>query len=204
MIELHTWTTPNGYKPLILLEELGVPHRIHSVNLQQNAQQAPEYLKLNPNGKIPALIDRPDNGAPEVKVFESGAILVYLAEKHGRFLAASGQARADAFAWLMFQMSAVGPIFGQWGHFTQARREDDYALQRFTKEGERILGVLDARLKEAEFLAGEYSIADVATYPWASALPRYGKSFDAYPSVARWVAAVGERPAVKRAMAWRP
>jgi GST-like protein len=203
MIDLHTWTTPNGFKPIIMLEETGLPHRITPVDLTKNQQNSPEHLKLNPNGKIPALIDTLDDGK-SVHVFESGAMLVYLAEKSGAFLPREGQARADALAWLMFQMSAVGPMLGQWGHFRGAKREDTYALDRYAAESERVLGVLDKRLGEVDHLAGEYSIADIATFPWVAALPRFGKSLDAFPHLARWVAAVGARPAVARAMAWKP
>jgi GST-like protein len=203
MIDLHTWTTPNGFKPIILLEELGIPHRVTPVDLSKGQQREPAHLKINPNGKIPALIDARDDGTT-VTVFESGAILVYLAEKTGRFLARDGQARADALAWLMFQMSAVGPMLGQWKHFADAKREDRYPVERFEKEVERILGVLETRLGEAEFLAGDYSIADMATYPWVAGATRFGVSLDAYPHVKRWVDRVGARPAVARAMAWKP
>ena len=202
MIDLHTWTTPNGFKPIILLEELGVPYRVTPVDLTKNQQNEPAHLKLNPNGKIPAVID--GEGADGVHVFESGAILIYLAEKHGRFLAKAGQGRADALAWLMFQMSAVGPMMGQWGHFRGAKRDDAYPLDRYEKETRRVLGVLDTQLGAGEFLAGEYSIADVATYPWVSAAPRFGLTLEAWPHLQRWVDAVGARPAVARAMAWKP
>jgi len=202
MIDLHTWTTPNGFKPLILLEELGVPYRVTAVDLTKNQQSEPAHLKLNPNGKIPAILD--GDGGETAHVFESGAILIYLAEKYGRFLAKGGQARSDALAWLMFQMSAVGPMMGQWGHFRGAKRDDTYPLERYEKETQRVLGVLDTRLGAGEFLAGEYSVADIATYPWVSAAPRFGLTLEAWPHLQRWVMVVGARPAVARAMAWKP
>jgi GST-like protein len=201
MIELYTWTTPNGFKPLIMLEELGTPFRAISINIGSGAQHAAEYLRINPNGKIPALID------PEasVQVFESGAILIYLAEKAGKFLPSSGQPRAEVLEWLMFQMSAVGPMFGQLGHFRGAKREDTYALERFTNEVSRIAKVLEGRLADREHLAGDYSIADIATVPWANALPNYYKiDMAPYPNVTKWLERINARPAVKRALAWKP
>jgi GST-like protein len=202
-IELHTWTTPNGYKPVILLEELGAAYELRPVRIGAGEQKRPEYLKLNPNGRIPALVDR--RGGETVTVFESGAILIHLAERAGAFLAKGGQARADALAWLMFQMSAVGPMFGQLGYFSRAQGEQrsDAAIARFKAESERILGVLERRLGEAKFLAGEYSIADVATYPWTRNLGMLGASSEAYPNVARWIEEVGARPAVQKALAVR-
>jgi GSH-dependent disulfide-bond oxidoreductase len=199
-MHVFVWTTPNGYKPLILLEELGLPHTIVPVNLGQGEQHRPEFLALNPNGRIPALVDD-DAG---VRVFESGAILIYLAEKEGKLLPAAGQARASVMEWLMFQMSGVGPMIGQLGHFLTAKREDPYPLDRYRGEVERILGVLDGQLGKGDHLAGEYSIADIATYPWIAPLPRYGMPLDRWPNLVRWVGAVGARPAVQRAMAWKP
>ena len=203
MIELHTWTTPNGYKPLILLEELAVPYRVVAVDLSKNQQQTPAFLALNPNGKIPALLDMADD-AETVHVFESGAILIYLAEKFAQFLPTNGQARADTLTWLMLQMGGVGPMMGQWGHFLGAKREDAYALERYAQESKRILGVLDQRLATQPYLAGEYSIADMATYPWIAAAPRFGLTLEAWPNLERWCKAIAARPAVSRAMAWKP
>jgi GST-like protein len=200
-MDLYTWTTPNGFKPLIMLEEVGLPYKAIAVNLGKNEQHAPEYLRINPNGKIPALVDR-DAG---VQVFESGAILIYLAEKTGKLLPAAGQPRAEVIEWLMFQMSAVGPMFGRLGHFRGARRDDTYALERFTDEVTRITKVLEDRLVGREHLAGEYSIADIATVTWVSGLPTHFRMDMApYPNVSAWIERVTSRPAVKRALAWRP
>ena len=169
MIDLYTWTTPNGVKPIIMLEETGLPHRIVPVNIGKNEQFAPDFVRINPNSKIPAMVD------DGVRIFESGAILIHLAEKAGKFLPASGQARADVLGWLFFQVGSVGPMFGQLGHFRGAKREDPYPLERYQKEVERLAGVLDKRLGEAEYLGGEYSIADMATIGWARALGSYLK-----------------------------
>ena len=202
MIELYTWTTPNGYKPLIMLEETGLRYEIRPVDIGAGDQHKPEFTRINPNGKIPALVDRSATPEPEL-VFESGAILIYLAEKTGKLLPASGPARSQTLAWLMFQMGGVGPMLGQLGHFKVAAPEKiPYAIERYQKEVERIYKVLDGRLGEASYLAGDYSIADIATYPWiVSASERLGVSPDAFPNVARWVSAIRERPAVTRAYA---
>jgi len=203
MLDLYLWTTPNGYKPLILLEELGAPHTLHPVNLGKGEQHSPDFLRINPNGKIPALVD--GAGTPEqVFVFESGAILIYLAEKFGRFLPPSGQARANVLAWLMFQMGGVGPMFGQLAHFRGAKEKIDYAIDRYRNEAERLYGVLDKRLGESAYLAGEYSIADMATYPWANAFGFLGIEREKFPNVGRWLDEIAARPAVAKAMAYKP
>jgi len=200
MLDLYTWTTPNGYKPLILLEELGLQYNLHSINIGKGEQHAPEYLRINPNGKIPALVD--GAGTPEqVVIFESGAMLIYLAEKAGRLLPASGQARASTLSWLMFQMGGVGPMFGQLGYFLRAKERVAPAIERYRGEVERLYGVLDARLGEVPHLAGDYSIADVATYAWAGSFERLEIPRDKYPNVVRWLGDVGARPAVAKAMA---
>jgi GST-like protein len=200
MIDLYAWMTPNGYKPILLLEELGLEYRLHPINIGKGEQHTPEFLRVNPNGKIPALVD--EAGTPgEVVVFESGAILIHLAEKTGRFLPAAGQPRATALAWLMFQMGGVGPMFGQLGHFLMAKEKIEYAINRYRGEAERLYGVLDKRLGEAHYLAGEYGIADMATFPWANAFDRLGISREPFPNVIRWLDEVGARPAVKKAMA---
>ena len=199
MIDLYTWTTPNGVKPIIMLEETGLPHRIVPVNIGKDEQFAPEFVRINPNSKIPAMVD------DGVRIFESGAILIHLAEKAGKFLPASGQARADVLGWLFFQVGAVGPMFGQLGHFRGAKREDPYPLERYQKEVERLAGVLDKRLGEAEYLGGEYSIADMAMIGWARALGSYLKfDMSRWPNLSRWIDAVVARPAVHRAIAWKP
>ncbi|HSQ66921.1 MAG TPA: glutathione S-transferase N-terminal domain-containing protein [Polyangiaceae bacterium] len=203
MIELYTWTTPNGLKPHILLEEAGLPYRMHAVNLRKGEQKQPEFLRINPNGKIPALVD-PEGDGGEVRVFESGAMMIYLAEKTGQFLPRSGQARAEVLSWLMFQMGGVGPMMGQLAHFRDAKREDPYPLERYSNEVLRLAKVLDDRLAVVPFMAGDYSIADMATFPWIRRLSALGVDTAPYPHIARWVAAQEERPAVKRALAWKP
>jgi GSH-dependent disulfide-bond oxidoreductase len=200
MIDLYLWTTPNGYKPLIMLEEVGAEYQMHSINIGKGEQFASDFLLINPNGKIPAIVDG-HGTAEEVVVFESGAILIYLAEKFGAFLPKSGQARATTLTWLMFQMGGVGPMFGQLGHFMNAKEKIEYAINRYRTETERIYGVLDKRLGEAPYLAGEYSIADMATYPWAKAIDRFNIPRERFPNVVRWMDEVGKRPAVEKAMA---
>ncbi|MBI3768696.1 MAG: glutathione S-transferase N-terminal domain-containing protein [Deltaproteobacteria bacterium] len=201
MIDLYTWTTPNGYKVSIMLEELGLPYAVHPVNLGADEQHRPEFLALNPNGKIPAIVD-PDGPGGRLTVFESGAILMYLAEKTGRFLPREGAARARVLEWLMFQMSAVGPTFGNVYYFmAQAAEKVPYAIDRFVNETLRIVRVLDGELAHAEFLAGEYSIADVATYPWIAALlGAFSDRVGDAPHLRRWAAALGARPPVQRGM----
>lgn len=201
MIELYTWTTPNGVKPLIMLEETGLPYHVTPIDIGKGAQHAPDYVRINPNAKIPAMVDE------GVRIFESGAILIHLAEKSGgKLLPSSGQERADVLGWLFFQIGSVGPMFGQLGHFRGAKREDTYALDRYTAEVERLAGIMDARLGEVEYLGGgEYSIADVATIGWARGLGGYYK-FDMtrWPNLQRWIDQVSARPAVHRALAWKP
>ncbi len=203
MIELYTWTTPNGRKPLILLEELGLPYEAHAIDIGAGEQHEPTFLAINPNGKIPALVDRLDDGS-HVQLFESGAVLIYLAEKCGRLLPSSGQARAETLSWLMFQVGGVGPMFGQLGHFRRLDARNEYALERYGDETKRLFSVLDQRLKEVPYLAGEYSIADIATYPWAKALEMFELPKDDYPHVVTWMETIGERAAVKKAEAWKP
>lgn len=199
MIDIYVWTTPNGRKPLILLEELGIPYEVHAVDLTKGAQKDPAFLAVNPNGKIPAAIF--DRGTDrEVRIFESGAILLYLADRERRFVAAEGQARADALSWLMFQMGGVGPMFGQLGHFAGREEKIHYAIERYRSESERLLGVLDGRLGSVPYLAGDYSIADMATYPWVAPIARFGFEPSHWPNVKKWIDRVGERPAVKKAM----
>jgi GST-like protein len=200
-LQLYTFATPNGWKASIMLEELGLPYEVKLVHLGHGEQKQPAFLAINPNGKIPALVDN-DAG---VTVFESGAILIYLAEKTGQLLAPSGHARASALEWLMFQMSAVGPNMGQLGYFARTAKEKlPLAIQRFTDEVVRIFEVLDKRLGEVEYLAGEYSIADISTYPWIAlgmVQLEANSPLPPLPNLRRWVLTVGERPAVKRGMA---
>ena len=201
MIDFYTWTTPNGRKISIMLEECGLAYTVHPVNISLQQQFAPDFLKISPNNKIPAIVDR-ETG---ISVFESGAILIYLAEKTGRFLAPKGEARAKAVEWLMWQMSGVGPIFGQFFHFAiMAKEKIPYAIDRFTGEAARLLKVLEEHLTEDRFMAGEYGIADMAAYPWLSAaLPAMRQAkpdLMKTPKIEAWLKAVGERPAVQRGM----
>ena len=197
---LYTAATPNGWKISIALEEMGLPYEVRVIDFATNEQKADWYVKLNPNGRIPTLVD--DGFA----MFESGAILIYLAEKTGKFLPRDVQARSRVIQWLMFQMASVGPMLGQAHHFRRYAPEKlEYAINRYTNEAKRIYGVIDKRLGEAKYLAGDYSIADIATYPWlvvgfpaikAAKADVVGEG----ASVARWLAAVGARPAVKKGM----
>lgn len=207
MLELHTWTTPNGYKISIMLEELGIPYKVVPINLQEEIQYGPEFTAINPNQKIPAIVD-PDVDGPPITIFESGAILIYLAEKYGGFLPKDPRGRAEVFQWLMYQMSHLGPITGQAGHFVNtAPKEIDhsYATGRFVGEALRIVGVLNARLADRDYLAGEYSIADIASYPWVVAAwqPFAAMMPDEVaklPNLERWMKEISQRPAVERGM----
>ncbi len=206
MIDFYTWTTPNGRKISVMLEECGLEYTVHPINLQNEEQFKPEFLAIAPNNKIPAIVDHDVPGGP-VSVFESGAILVHLAEKSGKFLASSGAGRAKTLEWLFWQMGGIGPIMGQAGHFTtQAPEQIPYAIDRFISESARLIKVLDTQLGKTEFMAGDYSIADMATYPWVvlgfelikSAKPDVIGEGE---NVARWIKAMGERPAVIKGMA---
>jgi len=201
MIDLYTWSTPNGHKAQIMLEETGLEYTLHPVNLSEGEQHASEYLAINPNGKIPAIIDHDGPGGESLPIFESGAILLYLAEKSGRFLTADPQPRWQVISWLMFQMGGVGPFLGQAGYFRNLAPEPiPAAIERFTREAERLFGVVDRRLGEAEFLAGEYSIADIACFPWMRVHQRLGIDVEDYPNVKRWLRTIDARPAVKRGL----
>ena len=204
MIDLYTWSTPNGRKISIMLEEVGLPYEVHPINIGQGDQFKPEFLAISPNNKIPAIVDR-DNG---YAIFESGAILIYLAEKTGKLLPTDAKARIDTLQWLMFQMGGVGPFFGQTHHFNRfAKEKIPYAIDRYVNEVKRLIGVLDKQLVGREFVAGAYSIADIAIYPWVRAVMERGLTgADAatYPQVTRWLAAIGARPAVERAYAIAP
>ena len=201
MIDLYTWTTPNGRKVSIMLEELGVPYSVHPINIGKGEQFAPEYVAINPNSKIPSLVDPDGPGGSPAVMMESGAILIYLADKTARLLASSGQERYAALQWLMFQMGGVGPIFGQVHHFLRAAKEPvPYAIERYTKETQRLYGVLNARLHGREYLAGDYSIADIATYPWVARYEWHKTNLADFPNVKRWFDAISARPAVQRGM----
>jgi GST-like protein len=202
MIELYTWKTPNGFKISIALEELGLVYQVHPVRIGAGEQFKPEFLAISPNNKIPAIVDTEGPGSRRLSVFESGAILIYLAEKTGRLLPKDPAGRVAALEWLMFQMASIGPMLGQAHHFrAYAPEKIPYAIDRYTNEARRLYGVLDRRLAQVEYLAGEYSIADIAIYPWLRAPDRQGVELGEYPHVARWRDAVAARPAVVRGLA---
>jgi GST-like protein len=202
VIELYTWTTPNGYKASIALEELGFPYEVHPVRIGAGEQFKPEFLAISPNNKIPAIVDTQGPEGRPLAVFESGAILIYLAEKAGRLIPKSPEGRMVAIEWLMFQMASIGPMLGQAGHFrSYAPEKLPYAIDRYTNEARRLYGVLDRRLGAVEYLAGEYSIADIAAYPWLRFPDRQGVEIGEYPHVARWRDAIAARPAVVRGLA---
>ena len=201
MIELYTSATPNGQKIHIMLEETGLPYRLHWVDLRKGEQFDPEFLKISPNNKIPVILDRDGPGGEPFSVFESGAILIYLAEKTGKFLPAEPRARTRVLEWLMFQVGGVGPMLGQAHHFrAYAREKIPYAIERYTNEGARIYRVLDKRLSEQEYLAGDYSIADMAVFPWIRLHERQGQDMADYPHLSRWFDAIEARPAVAKDM----
>lgn len=202
MIELHTWTTPNGRKVSVMLEECGLPYIAHKVNIGQNEQFKPEFLAISPNNRIPAIVDSDGPDGKPFHLFESGAILVYLAGKTGKFLPTSTKGKYEALQWLMWQMGGVGPMFGQAHHFLRAAPEQvPYGIKRYTDEARRLYGVLDRRLAEAAYLAGEYSIADIATYPWIARHEWHKVDLAEFPNVKRWYDTIGRRPAVARGMA---
>ena len=203
MIDLYTWTTPNGSKVSVMLEEIGLPYSVHPINIGKDDQFKPEFVALNPNSKIPAIVDPEGPGGKPLNIFESGAILIYLAEKTGKLLSTDPRARIETLEWLMFQMAGVGPMFGQRHHFYRnAPEKVPYALERYTKETHRLYGVLDKRLAASEFLAGgAYSIADIATYPWVARWEWHELNWASFPNVERWFKALGARPAVQRGMA---
>lgn len=198
MIDLYFWTTPNGYKPLLFLEEAGIDYEIRPVNISKGEQFDPKFLKISPNNRIPAIVDHdPEDGGAPLAQFESGAILQYLAEKTGKFIPEDARGRAKVLQWLNWQMGGIGPMFGQYLHFVDYAPEDiAYAKQRYTLEAERLLGVLDKRLADREFVAGAYSIADMAIYPWVR---QRIERFEGFANVERWVRAVADRPATIRA-----
>ncbi len=200
-IELFYWPTPNGWKVTIMLEELGLPYLVTPIDIGKGDQFSAQFLTLNPNNKIPAIRDPMGPGGEPLQLFESGAILIYLAEKTGRLLARDVGGRAITLQWLMFQMGGVGPMLGQAHHFRiYATERIEYAVKRYTNEAIRIYRVLDRRLAESEFLAGDYSIADIATFPWISRHERQGQRIRDYPNLFRWYQMLSDRPAVQRGM----
>jgi GST-like protein len=207
MIDLYSWGTPNGHKVSIALEELGLPYTLHPVNLREQMQKRPEFLRINPNGRIPAIVDRaPADGNPEgFAVFESGAILLYLAEKTGRLLPPGLRDRSRVIQWLMFQMGGVGPMQGQANVFFRYFPDKlPVVIDRYQNETRRLYGVLDSELARRAFIAGDYSIADIALYPWVHQHDWSGVSLEPFPNLARWHANLGDRPAVARGMAVPP
>jgi len=203
MIDLHYWTTPNGHKVTIFLEETGLPYRIVPVNIGAGDQFKPEFLAIAPNNRIPAIVDHtPADGGAPLSVFESGAILAYLAEKTGRFLPSNIRGRTEVMQWLFWQMGGLGPMAGQNHHFVQYAPESlPYAIDRYVRETNRLYGVLDKRLADRPFIAGEYSVADMASYPWIVPHINQRQNLNDFPHLKRWFTAIGKRPAVKRAYA---
>jgi len=197
MIDLYTFTTPNGRKASVMLEEVGLPYNVHKIDITKNEQFTPEYIAINPNSKIPAIVDQDT----DIKVFESGAILIYLAEKTGKFLPIDQKGRFQVLEWLMWQMGGVGPMSGQLNHFKRfASEKIPYAIARYEKETLRLYSVLDKQLADKEFICGDYSIADIATYPWVSIYESQGLTLDNHLNLKRWVETVQQRPAVQRGM----
>ena len=203
MIELFTWPTPNGQKIQIMLEEVGVPYAVRPVNILRGEQFAPDFLAISPNNKIPAILDNDTSpGGEKIAVFETGAILIYLAEKHRTFLPPGPAERTEVLQWLLFQCSSLGPMLGQATFFRRYSKESvSYAIDRFTNEATRLYGVLDRHLADREWIAGgAYSIADIATFPWVCRHRRQGQAIDDFPNVKSWLERISARPAVKRGM----
>jgi GST-like protein len=198
MIDLYYWTTPNGHKITIFLEETGIPYRIVPVDITKGEQFQPDFLRISPNNRIPAIVDHaPADGGAPVALFESGAILLYLAEKTGRFIPSDLRGRAETLQWLFWQMAGLGPMAGQNHHFGQyAPEKIPYAIDRYVKETNRLYGVLNKRLADREFVAGAYSIADMAAYPWIVSWQRQQQDLAEFPHLARWFEAIRARPAV--------
>jgi len=200
MIELYTWSTPNGRKVSIMLEECSLPYRVHPVDISKGDQFKPEFLAICPNNRIPAIVDAEGPEGKPLPLFESGAILIYLAEKTGRFYPQKN--KYIVLQWLMFQMGGVGPMFGQAHHFMRAKKDEiPYGSERYGAEAKRLYGVLEKRLSQAAYLADEYSIADIATYPWVARHEWHRVDLAGFPAVKRWYDTIGARPAVARGMA---
>lgn len=201
MIELYYWPTPNGHKITLLLEEAGLDYEIHPINIGKGDQFDPAFLKFSPNNRIPAIIDRaPADGGEAIGIFESGAILQYLAEKVGKFLGTDARDKIAVTQWLMWQIGGLGPMAGQGNHFNvYAPERIEYGIQRYTKESARLYGVLDRHLEGRDFIANEYSVADMACYPWIVQHASHGQKLDDFPNVKRWHDAIKARPATARA-----
>jgi GSH-dependent disulfide-bond oxidoreductase len=203
MIDLHYWPTPNGHKITIFLEEANLPYTIHRVDIGKGEQFKPEFLAIAPNNRMPAIVDHaPKDGGAPISIFESGAILQYLAEKTGKFLPADVRGRAETMQWLFWQMGGLGPMAGQNGHFNvYAPEKVPYAIERYTKETTRLYSVLNTRLADREFMAGDYSIADMASYPWIVPFENHKQKLEDHPHLHRWFNAIKARPAVVKAYA---
>jgi GST-like protein len=201
MIDLYYWPTPNGHKVTMFLEEAGLPYTIKPINIGKGEQFAPDFLKIAPNNRMPAIVDHEPQGGGTLSLFESGAILLYLAEKTGRFIPKEMCGRYETLQWLFWQMGGLGPMLGQNHHFSQyAPEKIDYAIKRYVNETNRLYGVLDRRLADREFIAGpDYSIADMASYPWIVPWEKQGQNIDEHPHLKRWFHAIAERPATKAA-----
>jgi GST-like protein len=201
MIDAYTWKTSNGRKVTIMLEEIQIPYRLHPIDIGKDDQFKPEYVKLNPNSKIPTIVDQDGPGGKPFRIIESGAILMYLAEKTGKLMPKETRARYEVIQWVMFQMGGVGPNFGQMHHFNRAAKEKvPYALNRFGTEVKRLYGVLNSRLAEGPYLAGDYSIADICTYPWVVRYEWQNVNLNEFPNVKRWYDAISARPAVQKGL----
>jgi GST-like protein len=201
-IELHYWPTPNGHKISIMLEELGVPYEVKYVNIGRGEQFEPAFLKISPNNRMPAIVDPEGPDGKSISVFESGAILQYLGRKFGKFYPADERARVQAEEWLFWQMGGLGPMAGQAHHFRQyAPEQVPYAIDRYTNEVNRLYGVLNKRLAERDYLAGDYSIADMAAFPWTRSYEKQGQKLDDFPHMKRWFDTIAARPAVQRGLA---
>jgi GST-like protein len=201
LIDLYTWSTPNGRKVSIMLEELALPYNAHAIDIGKGDQFTPAFVAISPNSKIPAIVDSDGPEGRPYALFESGAILLYLADKTARFLPTGKAARFEAIQWLMFQMGGVGPMFGQVHHFVRAAPEPvPYAIERYSKETRRLYGVMDAHLAKREWLGSEYSVADIATYPWVARHEWHKVDLADFPNVKRWFDVIGARPAVQRGM----
>lgn len=202
MIDVYFWPTPNGYKITWMLEEVGLKYNVVQVNIGAGDQFKPEFLKISPNNRMPAITDPDGPGGKPISIFESGAILMYLAEKTGKLIPADTRGKYNVIQWLMFQMASVGPMLGQAHHFRRYAPEQlEYAINRYTNEAKRIYGVIDKRLGEAKYLAGEYSIADIATYPWLVPHSMQGQNLEDFPNLKRWYDELRARPATQRGFA---
>lgn len=201
MIDLYTWPTPNGHKVHIMLEECELPYNVIAIDIGAGDQFEPSFLEISPNNKMPAMVDQDGPGGKPISIFESGAILQYLAEKTGKFMSSEARKRVEVLEWLMFQMGGIGPMLGQAHHFLQyAPEKIEYAMRRYANEANRLYDVCDRRLRDHDYLAGEYSIADMAVFPWLRSADKQGVNIDDYKNVKRWFDTINARPAVERAL----